>query len=210
MDSLFLKIIFLFLIGCTNHESIKKLDNPVAPILLRDSSFPKTKVKGYDLDTFLSSNRIDTTINKNIILWNSLSTYNFFGDLSNKLQDSPIEGSFVIFKNKSEDRYLKMIHLPGSDPNTFRFFEVGYVKDLPKMNKLLNSNIINFETESGVKLGIKPSSLKKIKNIKYSEKKDGSKTILEISENIDGLQYTGAYYFEKDKLVKFNFGYINP
>ena len=205
MNSSILKSLMLFFLSCNNHGNTTFNNRPVDTPAVA-SKHKEEKPKRADT----SSMGFDTTINGTIVLWNSESTYSTFGNLSGKLQDYPDEGSFVIFKNKEGDKYLKMVHLPGSDPNTFRFFEVGYVKTLDTKITLLQSPIENFETESGVKLGMSISDFLKGRNTEYSKIAKGNDVTFKISETIDGLEYNGNYYFKNGQLNKFGFGYKNP
>jgi len=207
MNPSFLKLLLPFLIACNSQE--KPIDGKVKI----DSGYAKTsderRVIAADSNN-ISDATIDTTINGNIVLWNPQSVITVLGDLSGKMQELPTEGAFVIFKNRDGNKYLKMVHLPGSDPNTFRFFEVGYTEGVDKGIQLLSSSIEDFKTESGVRLGIALSDFEKGSIKKYTKKVKGDGTEFVFSETIDGLRYSAFYFFKGLKLVKFGFGYDNP
>ena len=155
-------------------------------------------------------NVMDKTINGNIKLWDSEGTRTVFGDLYGKSQELPNESGSVTFKNKNGSRYLKMNHLPGSNANTFTFFEVGYTIDADKAIKMFPSTIDDFKTENGVALGMNLVQFEIRGTSGYKRTQKGDLTELSYKKKVDGLQYTAFYVFKYAKLIKFGFGYDNP
>jgi hypothetical protein len=130
--------------------------------------------------------------------------------MSQKLQHFQQGEGFVAFRNKNDKQYLKMIHLPGSDPNTFRFFEIGYTENWRMPIKPYGSVIDKFETESGIRLGMSLCEFLQKHKTHSFKKGDNNTIIYSVNQLVDGLKYIGEYSFRKKKLVKFGFGFENP
>lgn len=154
------------------------------------------------------SNFSDSTINKIIILKDSYSVIKSLGNIDSLVNESDTASPDIYFYNISKTEYLRMKKWYGDGANVFKIFEVGKSKSLPKSIPILNSDFINFNTESGVKIGMKKSDFLQIKSkFTYVEKESKDLTILNYS---DGELYNATYYFKNNLLIKFEFGYSYP
>lgn len=152
----------------------------------------------------------DSTINRIIILGNPESVERNLGN-DFQLNEWDTAHSDVYFSSIDKSSYLKMVHHPGDPKNYFSLFEVGLVNTLRNTTPLYQSKIYEFETESGIKLGLSMAGVKKkIKSGKYKASKEMGFSSLVYSSDEGGLRFEAAYYFKNDKLVKFDFGYLNP
>ncbi len=129
-----------------------------------------------------------------------------------------IEGEnlpYVEFTDKYKKIKLKLVTFPGSGYNDIYQFSVEYISNTDKLNTISYDDFI---TESQIKLGITKLELIKIKGDNYSIENNIIKYI--ISQESDkgkkflkkyNMPYYYAHYtFEKDTLIKMDFGFIYP
>lgn len=152
-------------------------------------------------------NSIDTSINKTIFLRDAYSVIKNFGNIESKVNQWDTVAPDIYVTNNSKTEYLKMTKWYGDGANVFSFFEVGIITILPNSISILSSNLLNFKTESGIKLGITKENLMLIKGNKYIESKLNDLAILTYT---DGELYKAEYCFQNNKLIKFSFGYVSP
>jgi hypothetical protein len=157
----------------------------------------------------------DSTINNVLTLNNSESSIQFYPDVSSeklieRLRESPVLG----FNSKNKE-YLLLFQYEGGVKNEFSCFEIGYVSDLDK-NSTISTDYKNFETESGLKLGLSREELIKIKGESYTE--EGDKIIYQVDDyqNSSFLKRYNmpAYFLEctlkDDKIIKIKYGFDYP
>jgi len=160
---------------------------------------------------------LDTTINGVVLLRNSASIERNFGDLMKKI-DLKKDIPDVRIKNQSGTQYLRLAFYPGDNKNVFSLFEVSN-NSLGSQNAL-SSSILNFDTESGIKLGLSKTEVINKKGNNYQESKKGDliKLRYEIDEKKDKKfldkynmpLYVAEYFFKNDVLETFSFGFEYP
>jgi hypothetical protein len=162
----------------------------------------------------------DTTINRKILLLNSESIIKSIGDQKeNKFEDEGLPR--VYFINQMEGTYVILYGQPGSNANKFAYFEVGLVSNLNgKICGTYSKKFRKAKTESGVQLGITSQKVFSIKGRGYKREKIGNQIKYSYSlrkpQAINFLNrynmptYSAEYFFEKNKLVKFRFGFDYP
>ena len=118
----------------------------------------------------------DTTINKKLLLTDYYSTENFYPDYKKLSYNDITEYGhpFILFSNQSITQYLMAYTYEGGTKNAFDCFEIGYQQDEKKLIKLnhFKTNEQNFETESGIKLGMLLVDLIKRKGNNYAIEAD--------------------------------------
>lgn len=157
----------------------------------------------------------DSTINGILMLDNSQSSTRFFSKISskkliNRLRETPV----LAFSNKAKE-YLLLYQYEGGTRNEFSCFEIGDISDLKK-NVTTTTDYKNFETESGLKLGLPFKEMIKIKGKSYT--KEGDKIIYRISDysksNFLKRYNMPAYFlectFQNDSISKIKFGFVFP
>ncbi len=163
----------------------------------------------------------DTVINKVIILENAASIEKNLGDCM-LLLDENADLPFVVFHNASGTQYLKLIFHPGNSKNRFSYFEVGSTNDKPQKSrkKLNKTRFQSFTTQSGIRLGMSKQEIVNLKGSDYQ--KSLTNKIQVIDYKIDNIkksgflrrynmpEYTTRYFFQKDILIKFSFGFEYP
>jgi hypothetical protein len=156
----------------------------------------------------------DTSIN-GMSLRNSQSVFSV-------LKSTPLKGDTDnVYYTKDKTQQLCLVVHPGDLPNQVSLFHVCYVRDIdPKVSVLAIDKIT---TNNGVKLGITSKALKQVLGKCYIETFDSEvqSTVIYLvkhpNDTKDHLlsrnnmpEYYGTYTFEKDKLVKFEFGFTYP
>ena len=165
----------------------------------------------------------DTTINKKLFLENYKSLSNFYSnenplELVERLRESPV----IIFGNESNKEYLLAYQYGGNMENAFSCFEIGYFEDdknvsLETFNQTRENN---FQTESGLHLGLSLDDVIRIKGQEYEQQKSGDYIVLnyKIEDYENSLflkEYNMPGYFIeirlKDNIVrKITFGFDYP
>lgn len=163
----------------------------------------------------------DSVINRMVILENATSVEKSLGDCM-PLLDKNADLPSVVFYNVSGTQYLKLIFHPGNPKNQFSYFEVGSTNDKPQKNRKKPSKTSsqNFTTQSGIRLGMSKRDLVSIKGFKYRQSLINKTQVIDYKiDNIkksDFLrrynmpEYTARYFFQKDILIKFSFGFEYP
>ncbi|MFN8258599.1 MAG: hypothetical protein U0W24_23115 [Bacteroidales bacterium] len=161
----------------------------------------------------------DTSINNNLFLNSPTSTIKILGDIMPFI-DNGADFPDAYFSNKSGMEYLRIVIYPGSFKNSLDLFEVGYSSSLSNIKTKIATEILSFETESHIRLGMKRKELIKIKGDKYTEVDEKNvkiiKYILDDFDNSEFLKrynmpvYIFQYFFDKDNLIKFSFGFEYP
>jgi hypothetical protein len=161
----------------------------------------------------------DTSLNGKLYLHNASSIKAVFGDIT-PLLDHDADLPDVIFTNKSREEYIRMFVYPGSTKNCVDMFEVGYSSYFPIRGRQNSSNFISFETEHHIKLGMTQEEIINNKGKKYTSRKNGEIKIISYALNdfdkSDFLKkynmplYLIEFWFKKNKLVKFRFGFEYP
>lgn len=174
-----------------------------------------SKSKKIDIQTTFSP---DTSIN-NIYLNSPKTTLE---ELGNVMDSQSFKNGYEVyyFSNKKYSEYLKLIFHPGGSKNSFSQVIVSNNNFVPDDRKLRLTKYDFFLTESGIRLGIRLSQLKKIKGKEYSKTQLEGVDIYtyEISNfnESDFLKeynmptYTASYYFKHNELIQFEFGFIYP
>ncbi|MHB8844235.1 MAG: hypothetical protein ACYC7L_05740 [Nitrospirota bacterium] len=125
----------------------------------------------------------------------------------------------VVCNSKSTEVLTLVFHY-GSYRDSYSEFRVRSISKRPPncIDSPKGGN--HFITGKGIRLGISKRELINILGSGYSEKKEDHLIILQYkTDNVDTSRfiqkydwslYYGSYYFSKDKLVKFEFGFIYP
>jgi hypothetical protein len=162
--------------------------------------------------------KLDFKINQ-LELREENSLTNFYSQnirLLDHLRYSPV----TVFTDKEKKEYLIAYQYEGDVKNSFSCFEVGYLKDDPKLEKdVAKTKYDNFKTESGLKLGM---TLEEITNLKGSdfkvEKKSNEQIIRYTIDNPDNPKikqyemppYFMEFYLKDNRLYKIIFGFEYP
>lgn len=165
----------------------------------------------------------DTTINKKLVLENHLSSKNFYArietvDLLERLRTSPV----AMFSNASNSEYLLAYQYEGNTNHSFSCFEVGYMKDLKKVD-VRKINLLSeksFKTESGLELGLSLPDVVKLKGIYYKKATNRNDVLLtyrinDLATSPFLMKYNMPGYFMEikikgDEVVKILFGFDYP
>jgi len=165
----------------------------------------------------------DTTINKRLFLENYKSLSNFYSSekplvLVERLRESPV----IIFGNKSNKEYLLAYQYEGNTENAYSCFEIGYFEEDKNVSleKFNQTDETNFQTESGLRLGLSLEEVIRIKGQEYEQQKSGDYIVLnyKIEDYENSLflkEYNMPGYFIeirlKDNIVrKITFGFDYP
>lgn len=165
----------------------------------------------------------DTTINKKLFLENYKSLSNFYSNenplkLVERMRQSPV----FIFGNESNKEYLLAFQYEGNTENAFSCFEIGYFEDDKSISleAFYQTKENNFQTESGLRLGLSLADVIRIKGQEYEQQKSEDYTVLsyKIEDYKNSLflkEYNMPSYFIdirlKDNIVrKITFGFDYP
>lgn len=157
----------------------------------------------------------DTIINGKLKLNNYLSSEDFYPSIKELntiefIRESPV----IAFCNISKSEYLLAYQYEGSTRNAFDCFEIGYYNiDIEECITL--NNYSEFNTESGLRLGITLDEVTKIKGSNYL--RQGNKIVYKISyDDSPFLQYYNMpeYFLEcellQEKVILIKFGFTYP
>jgi hypothetical protein len=165
----------------------------------------------------------DTTINNKFFLKDYKSLSNFYSTndpllLVEEIRESPV----IIFGNKSNKEYLLAYQYEGDTENAYSCFEIGYFED-DKMLSLERSNQTeetNFQTESGLRLGLSLDEITLIKGKEYEQQESGGYVVINYSiEDYKNSPFLKRYnmpgYFIQIRLKnnavrKITFGFDYP
>ncbi|WP_128330968.1 hypothetical protein [Apibacter sp. HY039] len=195
-------LLLLFFLFFSCHQSEKKIQEKIENETVITEKFSKPDFKINQLQL-----REESSVN------------NFYPQnirLLDNLRYSPV----IAFTDKEKKEYLLAYQYEGDVKNSFSCFEVGYLKDDPKLEKdVTETKYDNFNTESGLKLGM---TLEEITNLKGSDYKDEKKSdeeiIKYIIDNPDDPKikqhemppYFMEFYLKDNKLYKILFGFEYP
>jgi hypothetical protein len=221
-NTILILIFTLFVNGCNcqsnSNDEIKEENS-----LMSDNTKQQVPFKKGD-SKFIP----DTTVNKLLLLSNDSSILVNIGNTDNLLLlANEYEPPHIYFINKLKNQFLKMDIQQGSFKNCFGRFSIGYLSLLPKN---IDVNLCNFESffsESGIKLGMTIMDVIQIKGDFFSSVSLNEKYRLifySISEYIDFdwnftsmflerynmPAYIACYWFENNKLIKFEYGFEYP
>ena len=216
-----LLVIILFNISCSApdlKDRVTKADIPVDENNIIDSVKKSEPIKKETPKHKSTCNFInpDTSL-INISFGDGHSTESALGDEFQLVGDST-----NIYLSKDEKTYVSFITHPGSGYNSIYEFEVGYRFHLPKDN-YKRIPFKEFYTEKNIKLGIEKKKLiLKLGNcFEITDSTDDRITLkYSISSPNDSQTnflnklnmpfYYANYYFVKNKLIKFQFGFEYP
>lgn len=210
-NSLYLILFFSFFLSivCDTTQSSDKINENVTVIDENDKSINSLqKINGF---------KPDSLINGILTLNNQGSSKNFYPKMSSEqlvtfLRESPV----LIFSNQMKEEYLLAYQYEGGTENEFSCFEIGYMSDLKKSNRITHTDYKRFKLGSGLKLGLSSEELVKIKGDAYE--KVENKIIYRIndyhSSNFLKRYNMPAYFLEctlsNNKIVKIKFGFDYP
>lgn len=223
---MFMSIFFALLIGCKfNNRKTNVLDKKNEQVVLESLKTDTLLNEEKNIISEIKKNNIspDTTINKKLFLENNMSLSNFYSrEKPLVLVERLRESSVIIFGNKSNKEYLLAYQYEGNTENTYSCFEIGYFEDDKKIS-FENSNQsdeINFQTESGLCLGLSLEEITRIKGSKYEQHKLENYRVLiykiEDYKNSSFLkEYNMPSYFieiwlENNIVKKIKFGFDYP
>lgn len=164
----------------------------------------------------------EISINKILKLEDYLSFEKFYPNYKNlKVVYGMRETPAILFSNISEKEYLITYQYEGDTKNNFSLFEIGYLKDDIKLkNYTVNKTTYdNFNTESGLKLGMTLEEITSIKGSNYKVEKKSNEQILRYTiDNPDDPKvkqyemppYFMEFYLKDNKLYKIIFGFEYP
>lgn len=164
----------------------------------------------------------EISINKILKLEDYLSFEKFYPNYKNlKVVYGMRETPAILFSNISEKEYLITYQYEGDTKNNFSLFEIGYLKDDIKLkNYTVNKTTYdNFNTESGLKLGMTLEEITSIKGSNYKVEKKSNEQILRYTiDNPDDPKvkqyemppYFMEFYLKNNKLYKIIFGFEYP
>ncbi|WP_312769572.1 hypothetical protein [Epilithonimonas sp.] len=194
-------LLLFFLFFCC-HQSEKKIQEKIEneTVIIEKFSKPDFKINQLQL-------REESSVN------------NFYPQnirLLDNLRYSPV----IAFTDKEKKEYLLAYQYEGDVKNSFSCFEVGYLKDDPKLEKdVTETKYNNFNTESGLKLGMTLEEITNLKGSDYKvEKKSDEEIIKYIVDNPDDPKikqyemppYFMEFYLKDKKLHKILFGFEYP
>lgn len=204
------------LLGCQSNKKqpIDVLEKEIVlPVLQASNPNTKSVPTQEKDDGFIHAKKVlsvvpDTTINNKLFLENYKSLSNFYlSDKSLSLVERLRESPVVIFGNKSKKEYLLAYQYEGNMENAYSCFEIGYFENdkniiIAKYNQ---TDETNFETESGLRLGLSLEDVIHIKGREYEQLKSDDYT--ELNYNIKNYEssiflkkYNMPGYFIKIKL----------
>jgi len=196
-------LVLLFFLFFSCHQSEKKIQEKIENETVITEKFSKPDFKINQLE-LREENSLTNFYSQNI-------------KLLDHLRYSPV----TIFTDKEKKEYLIAYQYEGDVKNSFSCFEVGHLKDDPKLEKenVVKTKYDNFMTESGLKLGI---TLEEITNLKGSdfkvEKKPNEEIIRYTIDNPDDPKikqyemppYFMEFYLKDNKVYKIIFGFEYP
>ena len=158
----------------------------------------------------------DTSIGP-ISLNNSKNVSEYLGrNVMERLNDTAMMPHSSVLSKDSEQRFTFYFH-PGGVKNKFSEFQVNFTEKIKRNDKIVADK--EFETESGIKLGItknelklikgKPDSITKKKRIVYHYRIDDYEHS-EFLQKYNMPIYYADYEFGKGKLIEFRFGFEYP
>lgn len=175
-----------------------------------------------DIDSIKEEVKVDSTINKILLIRDDESIKKFYSDYENLCYIDIIGHPYISFINNNATQYLLAYTYEGDIAYSFSSFEIGYIRE--KEEKQLNSKTVrtkykDFETESGIRLGMTLSDLVYVKGSDYTIKYNNSDSIIifNIDENNSGFvrrysmaTYVMEYTIKKNKIQKIYFGFEYP
>lgn len=129
------------------------------------------------------------------------------------------EGFYVYNRDKTQ---LAKFDMHGGDVEySISEFEVKYAVNSQDKSNFVLDTAEEFVTDNGIKLGLSKQSVIDILGNEFKREKDEGKSFEILKYFLDGddsvfLQrfkmpiYYGTYVFDKDKLIKFSFGFEYP
>jgi len=193
-------LLFFLLFSC--HQSEKKIQRKIGNETVITENFSKPDFKVNQLQ-LREENSINNFYSQNLRLLDNL-------------RYSPV----IAFTDKEKKEYLLAYQYEGDVKNSFSCFEVGYLKDDPKLEKdVTQTKYDNFNTESGLKLGMTLEEITNIKGSNYKvEKKSNEQIIRYMIDNPDDPKikkykmppYFMEFYLKDTKLYKIIFGFEYP
>ncbi|MGP1500513.1 MAG: hypothetical protein ACTTJM_01840 [Bergeyella cardium] len=163
----------------------------------------------------------EISINNSLYLKDGISINNFYKDYKNlniihSLRETPI----IIFADKQDKEYLIAYQYEGDAKNEFSLFEIGYIKNDPRLIKNINKTTYDiFKTESGLCLGLDLKDILSLKGTPSKVIKKQDKTILIYEINIQDDKRISKYnmpsyymhiYTKNNKTYKIIFGFGYP
>lgn len=157
----------------------------------------------------------DTSVNGIWYFANDSSSLNFYTNIDKeKLISFKRSSPIIAFTNKSESLYLLGYFHEGGVKNNFYEFEIGEKKNLEKI-EVIKTNYLNFEPESGIRIGM---SREDIINLKGVPDSSNNQMIIYEIENYDESKFLKRYrlpyyYFKvhftalKADLISYGFEY---
>lgn len=157
----------------------------------------------------------DSSVNE-ISIKNAISTEKVLG------KETKLGGEWT-YRNLNSDKskFLKLTVHPGDYYNQVSIFEVGYSTEILKGDRFLSFN--DFQTEKGIKLGLTKDEIIKTFGNCYEIRNSttvGLKLVYRIElpqdtknnflSNQNMPIYYAEYEFEKDKLIRYEFGFEYP
>ncbi|HEX9514091.1 MAG TPA: hypothetical protein VF939_26550 [Puia sp.] len=170
---------------------------------------------GQQIPTGKAGGVMDTTVNNTLKLLDPASIRQNIGDQRrNFIEDE--QATRVQFANKTNNEYLILYHLDGSNANSFNEFEIGALNT--KKRSFKTTTFPSFYTESGVHVGMTMDSLIAIKGKKFKRTDQKGNIVLtyrvtdkhvanHILTRYNMPIYEAQYFFRGNKLIKFIFGF---
>lgn len=173
-----------------------------------DSSLHKTQISESMSIKFVP----DSTINGLLKLRDPESFTDFFGKGVSIKDDPSSPYPYYIAISKDEKKFIKVNQFYGDAKYQISIIEVGYTNNL--VSKKNHLKYTQFETESGIKLGMSRKNIINIKGepdsivdnqYKYSLSEKNSFVKRNLMPS-----YFAIYSFENDTLINFQFGFDFP
>ena len=195
-------LLLLFFLFFSCHQSEKKIQGKIENETVITENFSKPDFKVNQLQL-----REEGSIN------------NFYPQnvrLLDNLRYSPV----IAFTDKEKKEYLLAYQYEGDVKNSFSCFEVGYLKDDRKLEKdVTETKYDNFNTESGLKLGMTLEEITNIKGSNYKVEKKSNEQIIRYTidnpndpkiKQYEMPPYFMEFYLKDSKLYKIIFGFEYP
>lgn len=148
------------------------------------------------------------------------NTFKEFYSQNLKLQDKLRYSPVLAFVDKNENKYFLAYQYEGDTKNSFSCFEIGYIKDDLELKKeIAPTKYEDFETESGLKLGISFDEIINLKGKDYKvEKKSNGDIVRYVIDDPDNPKikeyemppYFMEFYVKDNKVYKIIFGFEYP
>lgn len=164
----------------------------------------------------------EISINKILKLEDYPSFEKFYPNYKNlKVEYGMRETPAILFSNISEKEYLITYQYEGDTKNNFSLFEIGYLKDDIKLKNynVNKTKYDNFNTESGLKLGMTLEEITNIKGSNYKVEKKSNEQIIRYTidnpndpkiKQYEMPPYFMEFYLKDSKLYKIIFGFEYP